>query len=314
MNIPLLCSITLALAAPLATAQNLQVADDGTLVPPAMVGTGPAAQVPGSLTTHFNGGNGFAGNTFDITPLVDMEITGMDFHARFAARQSDIAVYYKVGTSVSFEQDATAWTLLARGSNTNTNGPGMGSFVDLSGNGVTFAAGALCGIYMDNENYAVSGGISYTNGASTPEVYRNNDLVLEAYSGTRSPAFTAGAPFTPRVWNGTLYYEAGAAGPSLSVANLVAGSTCTLSVAGANPGATCIIAYSVAGGGPTNTPVGDVDLSLPIRQLPSISADANGDASLSASVPPHVGGITVWIQAVDLSGPTLTNSLAEVVG
>ncbi len=300
--------------APIAAAQNNQVADDGTIVPPAIVNGGPAAQVPGSLTTHFNGGNGFAGNTFDITPNADMSITGLDFHARYAARQSDIAVYYKTGTSVGFEQDPTAWTLLARGSNANTNGPGVGSFVDLSGNGVTFAAGVEYGIYMDNENYAVSGGISYTNGATTPEVFANSDLTLEAYSGTRSPAFTGGAPFTPRVWNGTLYYDAGAAGPSLSVASFTAGSTCTLSVSGAGAGATCIIAYSVAGGGPTNTPVGDVDLSLPIRQLPAVTADANGDASLSASVPPHVGGMTVWIQAVDMSGPTLTNSLEEIVG
>ena len=314
MNIPLLCSITLALAAPLATAQNLQVADDGTLVPPEMVGTGPAAQVPGSLTTHFNGGNGFAGNTFDITPNVDMSITGMDAHARYAARQLDIDVYYKVGTSVGFEQDAAAWTLLASGSNANSNGPGVGTFVDLSGNGVTFVAGVEYGIYMDNVNYAVAGGIAYTNGSSTPEVYSNSDVTLEAYCGTRSPAFTGGSPFSPRIWNGTLYYEAGAAGPSLSVADLTAGSTCTLSISGATAGATCWIAYSVAGGGPTTIGVGDVALSPPIQKVGSVVADANGNASMSASVPPNAGGISIWIQAVDMSGPTLTNSLAETIG
>ena len=312
MRTPLFFSLVLAMA-PMAAAQNNQVADDGTIVPATTISS-PAAQAPGSLTTHFNGGNGFAGNTFDLTPSVDLEITGMDVHARYAARQYDIDVYYRVGTSVGFEQDPTAWTLLASGSNVNSNGPGMGTFVDLSGNGVTLTAGTLYGIYMDNVNYAVSGGIAYTNGVTTPEVFSNNDVVLEAYSGTRSPAFTGGAPFTPRVWNGTLYYEAGPAGPSLSASGLNAGGTCTLSVSGAGAGATCIIAYSVFGGGPTTTPVGDVDLSLPIRQLPAVTADANGDASISASVPPNVGGITVWIQAVDMSGPTLTNSLEEIVG
>jgi hypothetical protein len=107
---------------------------------------------------------------------------------------------------------------------------------------------------------------------------------------------------------------ADAVGFMLSVANLVAGSTTTLSVANAGPGATCIIAYSVYGGGPTNTPVGSVDLTPPIRQLPAIQADSAGAASISASVPPHVGGMNVWIQAVDLGGPELSNSLAETVG
>ena len=100
---------------------------------------------------------------------------------------------------------------------------------------------------------------------------------------------------------------------TLGVTNLVAGSTTTLSLANATAGATCIIAYSVYGGGPTNTPVGSVDLSPPIRQLPAITADAAGAASMSASVPPHVGGVNVWIQAVDLGGPSLSNSLALTV-
>ena len=102
--------------------------------------------------------------------------------------------------------------------------------------------------------------------------------------------------------------------PTLSVTNLVAGSTTTLSLVNANAGAICIIAYSVYGGGPTSTPVGSVDLSPPIRQLPAVQADSAGAASLSASVPPHVGGMDVWIQAVDMSTSVLSNSLAETVG
>ena len=105
----------------------------------------------------------------------------------------------------------------------------------------------------------------------------------------------------------------GPSAPTLSATNLVAGSTATLSLANANAGAVCIIAYSVYGGGPTSTPVGSVDLSPPIRQLPAVQADSAGAASLSASVPPNVGGMDVWIQAVDLSGPTLSNSLALTV-
>ena len=312
MRIPLFFSLVLAMA-PMAAAQNNHVADDGTIVPATTV-SGPAAQAPGSLTTHFDGGNGFAGNTFDITPNVDMSITGMDFHARYADRQYDIDVYYKAGSSVGYEQDPTAWTLLASGSNPNSNAPGGGTFVDLSGNGVTFSAGVEYGIYMDNVNYDTAGGIAYTNGASTPEVYSNTDLTLEAYSGTRSPAFS-GSPFTPRVWNGTLYYETqSAGGPSLSVADLTAGSTCTLAISGATAGYYCWIAYSVTGSGPTTIGVGDVALSPPIQKVGSVVADANGNAIMSATVPANAAGMSIWIQAVDMSGPTLTNALAETIG
>ncbi len=105
-------------------------------------------------------------------------------------------------------------------------------------------------------------------------------------------------------------------GPQYDVQNLVAGATAILSVSGFGPGNPGVIAYSVYGGGPTPTPFGDVDMSMPIRQLPAITTDSNGNASLSASVPPHVGGMPVWTQAVELlpgGGGNLTNSHALTV-
>ncbi|HBF22248.1 MAG TPA: hypothetical protein DDW23_00410 [Planctomycetes bacterium] len=105
-------------------------------------------------------------------------------------------------------------------------------------------------------------------------------------------------------------------GPQYDVQNLVAGATAILSVSGFGAGNVGILAYSVFGGGPTTTPFGDVDMSMPIRQLPAIITDANGNASLSASVPPHVGGMSVWTQGVELipgGGGNLTNSHALTV-
>ena len=301
----------LGLLTPLTSAQDLPVNDDGTPAVESFSGQ-PSTQAPGSLPTHFNAGNGFAGNTFDITPNVDIEITGMDFHAR-NLNLYDIDVYYKLDTSVGFEQIASAWTLLGSATGIQGNGSGVGSFADLSGNGVVFSAGQKYGIYMDNSNYSTSGGIYYTNGVTTPETYSNADVTLEAYSGTQSPAFTGGAPFTPRIWNGTLYYDGGAgSGPSIEVRNLVAGSTCEIVLSNGTAGGGAVVGYSLHGSGPISSPFGDVYLSRPYKMI-NMTYDANGDSSLSLLVPGVTSGVNVWVHAVDLGSSTLTNALALTI-
>lgn len=104
-------------------------------------------------------------------------------------------------------------------------------------------------------------------------------------------------------------------GPSLAVNNLVAGGTADLVVSNTAPGATCVIAYSLAGAGPTNTPYGMADLSLPINQLPPLTSDAAGVAATTANIPAGAAGRPVWLQAVELTatGGNLTNSLAETI-
>ena len=138
------------------------------------------------------------------------------------------------------------------------------------------------------------------------------DEPLETFVGVwlsddlgQNQAYAGGGYFTPP------------SGFSLSITGLVAGGTTTIAVAGARSGNTVIAAYSLHGGGPTNTTVGPVDLTPPINQLPSMTADSIGNASRSLNVPSGAAGISVWLQAVDLdpiNGHVLSNSLAEVVG
>ncbi len=103
-------------------------------------------------------------------------------------------------------------------------------------------------------------------------------------------------------------------GPQLAVSNLIAGQNATLSVTQATPAGTILAGYSVVGGGPTSTVYGDLMLTPPYTQLPSLTADANGDASLAAPVPAGTSGVTVWIHALDLGSATFTNALSEVIG
>ncbi|MBO46088.1 MAG: hypothetical protein CMJ96_04240 [Planctomycetes bacterium] len=304
------------LAAPPAVSQVSVVADDGSIVSAAPTTGGAATnRAPGSLTTHFNGGNGFAGNMFDITPAVDMEITGLDFHARNATGLFDIDVWYRVGSCVGYDMDPSTWTLLAQDTGIQGAGAYMPTFADLSGNGVTFVAGQTYGIYMDNVNYALSGGINYTNGVSTPETYSNSDIVLDAYYGKATPSFT-GSTFTPRVWNGTLYYDTGGGpppGPSLSVANLVAGSVADISIDNATPNNTAYFVYSLAGGGPISTPFGPGYVSAPYKVIP-LATDANGHAGISKSVPVGTTGMNIWFHGADRGSATMLNAIAAVIG
>ncbi len=108
--------------------------------------------------------------------------------------------------------------------------------------------------------------------------------------------------------------QTGPPGPTLSVANLVAGGVVTISASNCTPGGVVRHGYSLFGGGPTTTPWGDLLLSPPFTELPAMTANASGDASLSAPVPAGTTGIQVWMHAIDLGSLTFTNGLAEIIG
>jgi len=108
--------------------------------------------------------------------------------------------------------------------------------------------------------------------------------------------------------------EPGAAGPVLSVSNLVAGSVCTIQVDNATPGGTVRHGYSLYGGGPTTTPYGDLLLTAPYVELPAMTAGATGTASLSLPVPAGTAGVPVWMHAMDLGSLSFTNGVALSIG
>jgi hypothetical protein len=188
--------------------------DDGRPHGPSSVTSGSlGTRAPGSLTTMFASNNGYRGNTFDIIPSIDMNITGMDVNVDALGVTSLVDVYYLVGTSVGNEGNQAAWTLIGQYS-----GMGMGvdnpTFLDMTGNGINFVSGQSYGIYVDVVNYGAGDGINYTNGG--PNTYSNADLSLITNTGQSDPPF--GTYFNSREWNGTVYYEtSGVAYPILDV-------------------------------------------------------------------------------------------------
>ncbi|PCJ54437.1 MAG: hypothetical protein COA70_04750 [Planctomycetota bacterium] len=101
--------------------------------------------------------------------------------------------------------------------------------------------------------------------------------------------------------------------PIYSIDSLIAGQLATFSIRGASPGGSVVLGYSFTGAGPTVTPFGVVDMSLPIMTLFVLSVDAMGGASITVPIPGGAMGATLYTQGVDLVSLQLTSSLAEVV-
>ena len=155
-----------------------------------------------SLTTLFAANNSFAGNTFDIEANKQIRITGFDVNLSDQGTSANVGVYYKLGTSVGFTDDAGAWTLL--GSDTViSNGPDNPTPLDIGG--LTLQPGQLYGIYIFVTDYDTSDVFMlYTNGG--PTTYSNDDITLTTYAGQGTPIFS-GNDFNYRQWNGTIYYD-----------------------------------------------------------------------------------------------------------
>lgn len=305
MKLPILVAAAAILAPSMVSAQQISVDDDGSLSlhnPNSGGYTGTAA--PGSLCTDFNSNNGFAGNMVDIAPMFDMQITGIDMNVDGVGQQVDVDVWYIPGTSFGAESSSAGWTLIGSYSGTSA-GADLPSYVDMAGNGVVFSGGQTYGLYFDVTSYSSGTSINYTNGnlqgnVSGNDEWSNSDLMIMANCGKGSGGHT-GSTFYPRNWNGCIYYETG--GFSLSISSLQSGAMTTVSTAGAVPGTVVIAAYSFAGGGPTATPFGSADLSLPIFDLPPVSADAAGETSEMYMIPPGAAGRMIYAQAVNVLGP-----------
>ena len=157
----------------------------------------PVAQAySDSITTTYAAGNWHSGNMFDVTASgpADITITGFDIHVTDVAAVS-IDVFYKSGTHSGFEKDPGFWTPLGSAKVTGA-GPGNPTAVNIGG--LTIPSGETYGIYVTRTD---GGALEYTDGANT---YSNSAITIDTGTGN---GFPFGDVFTPRTWNGTIYYE-----------------------------------------------------------------------------------------------------------
>jgi hypothetical protein len=163
-----------------------------------------------SLTTLFAANNGQNGNMFDLTAKTDLTISGFDINLWNETGSNPpclVEVYWKPGSFRDSERTPSAWNLL--GSATVTS-EGLDVPTPLPIGGLSMLAGQTNGIYITTTCPVFFGSLEYTdlhsNGAM--DTYQNDNLRLDWGVGVAYP-FGSGNPdiFSPRVWNGTVYYE-----------------------------------------------------------------------------------------------------------
>lgn len=273
-----------------------------------LLATAPAAaQACGSGTTatHYLGGLGGNGAFLDIqVGAADMTIECIDVSAVTWLPTLDIEVYWCPTTSFGNELNAGAWTLLGSATGLLANGPGVATPVDLSGNGVVFAAGQSYGLLVVSSNGQT---LEYTTGAPT------------TFSGTHCELTTNGGSLYPfsffwpdRVWNGALYTEpAGPSGPTLGMSGSCPGAV-QLTVANCTPAGRVAFAYSRTPGAWTLPNTICAGTLLPLVQptlLGLQTADPSGAASFGGNAPAAACG-QVSVMALDLTSCTPSNALA----
>lgn len=95
--------------------------------------------------------------------------------------------------------------------------------------------------------------------------------------------------------------------PALTVGGLTSGLFTFATIVDCTSLGSVVLAYSTTGSGPTSTVYGAADLSMPINQLPTTTADSNGFAQVGLNVPAGLAGVTVWFQALDVAAGLFSN-------
>ena len=162
----------------------------------------------GELTTTFLDNNGQSGIMFDITASGGEDVSIYEFLGHigpgFGAQNVDI--WYMVGSHVGFETDDTPW-LFHESVNATDNGnmgPG-GNVVTPLVNPLVIPAGVTYGVF-----YVTDGpqNLDYTEGTdSFADAFITVDSGSGKALGTGHPF--DGLTFTPRHFNGTIYYTTG---------------------------------------------------------------------------------------------------------
>lgn len=161
------------------------------------------AQSPLTTTFANNNGNGNGGMVFfdlDVTSPIGIQIFAMDINTSSAAGTID--VYTTPSTWVGKEANASLWTMASTG---NFDGAGVGFATEVC---------MAPGFYLPQGQYGIAiaqdatTSQAYTTGTPPFQlVYSTTDLSLTA--GASNNAHFSGAPFSPRVWNGSIYYNLG---------------------------------------------------------------------------------------------------------
>lgn len=156
-----------------------------------------------TISTLFATNNSHTGNMFDLTNISAsaVELTGI-FSGNFqAGTAGNVQMWYRNGTYIGNEANASSWSLLGTSSFTSA-GLNIATSFDV-GNSLVVNSGEVIGLYMLSDVY---NSVLYTNGSNT---FSDSIIQLDLGGGTDDIAFS-GNVFSPRTWNGTIDYNTNA--------------------------------------------------------------------------------------------------------
>ncbi|MHC4822596.1 MAG: hypothetical protein ACYTEP_01095 [Planctomycetota bacterium] len=100
--------------------------------------------------------------------------------------------------------------------------------------------------------------------------------------------------------------------PIMEVTDIIPGRFMTISASNLGFGSDVVFLVSSLGAGPTSTPFGVVEVTLPWRQSPPFPADISGSFGFTSTLPPGASGSTFYMQSVvfmEDGSTALTNPL-----
>ncbi|MEM7305456.1 MAG: hypothetical protein AAF682_02240 [Planctomycetota bacterium] len=151
---------------------------------------------------------------------------------------------------------------------------------------------------------SIRGGVGYYNTAATTG--SNSLWRFDPFSGEQELIGSFGGAIT-----GT--GMAGLVGPGPTIGQpqpLTAGSFSTIQLTGAAPAAVVVFSFSSSTGSSPVPGAGCTSLTYDLgrpRPFATALTNADGDATLVASIPPSAAGLTIFYQAADVSSCTVSN-------
>ena len=193
----ILCIFTFSFGVP----AMAEIMDDGSDVDLSGLTPGTLNATPGSLSTLLasnNNGNAGGGIYFDLENVGTSPVTITSWDVNIGPGTFDVSVWHRPGTSQGFETSSAGWQLM--GTDTGVVSQNINNPTHVDVGGLTIEPGEIYGI-------AMAGGPAwhYTNGTGSNQVYNNG--VLELRAGSANNVAFSGSPFSPRVWNGTVFYN-----------------------------------------------------------------------------------------------------------
>ncbi|PCJ53436.1 MAG: hypothetical protein COA70_09055 [Planctomycetota bacterium] len=188
-----------------------------------------------------------------------------------------------------------------------SNGPiGYGSFV-----GITPVTGGRVRIYVSNAGDTMNVDIDEDIDGVFEYHYENPGIVTSGLAASLSDGVGISAYGSiSRVDNFSL--NGAGAEPILAIESIVPDQYITFNIENLSSGSTAVLVLSSVGPGPTVTPYGEIEVSLPWRRTPLFPADANGVVNFTSTLPPGASGATFYMQAVEFkedASTLLTNAL-----